>query len=130
LRYLSEIQNGQEMLSQDLLNDLNSVDEIADALELTKESGYTKVELEAYEKYWDTIRTERTLIADAEAKGKAEGEAVGEFKEKIKVIKNGYVNGIDIAVLAKLIQLTEDEVKVILKNNGLIQHHLAERSNY
>jgi predicted transposase/invertase (TIGR01784 family) len=120
LRYLSEIQNGQEMLSQDLLNDLNSVDEIADALELTKESGYTKVELEAYEKYWDTIRTERTLIADAEAKGKAEGEAVGEFKEKIKVIKNGYVNGIDIAVLAKLIQLTEDEVKVILKNNGLI----------
>jgi len=120
LRYLSEIQNGQEMLSQDLLNDLNSVDEIADALELTKESGYTKVELEAYEKYWDTIRTERTLIADAEAKGKAEGEAVGELKEKIKVIKNGYVNGIDIAVLAKLIQLTEDEVKVILKNNGLI----------
>jgi hypothetical protein len=28
-------------------------------------SSYTKGELEAYDRYWDTIRTERTYYADA-----------------------------------------------------------------
>ena len=41
LRYLSEIENGQEMLDKDLLDALNPVPEIAQALELSKESGYT-----------------------------------------------------------------------------------------
>ena len=54
------------MLDKDLLDALNSVPEIAQALELSKESGYTKAELETYDKFWDTIRTEKTLIADAE----------------------------------------------------------------
>jgi len=56
MRYLSEIQNGQEMLSQELLTELNSVPEVAEALELAKESSYTKAELEEYDKYWDAIR--------------------------------------------------------------------------
>ena len=69
MRFMSEIQNGQEMLDDDLLKDLQSVPEVAAALELTKESGFTKSELEAYDKYWDSIRTEKSLIADAEEKG-------------------------------------------------------------
>jgi predicted transposase/invertase (TIGR01784 family) len=78
MRFISEIENGQEMLNEDLLKDLNSVPEIAEALALTMESGYTKAELEAYDKYWDTIRVERTLIADAEAKGEQIGIQKGE----------------------------------------------------
>lgn len=45
------------------------VPELKEAVELTKESSYTKAELEAYDVYWDSIRSEKNLIADAEAKG-------------------------------------------------------------
>ena len=137
MRYISEIENGQEMIDEQLLKELKSVPEIAQALELTKESAYTKAELDAYDKYWDTIRTERTLIADAEAKGIAqgrqegreegrqegreEGELIGIVKEKTAVILNGYDNGIPILMLANITQLTEDEVTIILKEHGKIR---------
>ena len=129
MRYLSEIQNGQEMLSQELLTELNSVPEIAEALELAKESGYTKAELEEYDKYWDAIRTERTLIADAEAKGIAlgreegeeigiqKGEEIGIQKNKIAVIINSFENKIPISLIANITQLSEDEVLKILREH-------------
>ncbi|MCB0661048.1 MAG: Rpn family recombination-promoting nuclease/putative transposase, partial [Saprospiraceae bacterium] len=102
LRYLSEIENGTEMIDETLLKDLMSVPEIAQALELTKESAYTKAELEAYDRYWDTIRTERTLIADAEAKGKKEGFEMGTQKGKIEgkkeFVLKSFDNNIEISV--------------------------------
>ena len=53
-------------------------------VEYVKESGFSESELAAYEKYWDGVSVERTLLADAmaegEAKGRAEGLAVGEAK--------------------------------------------------
>ena len=52
-------------------------EEILQAIELTHESNYTPEQLAAYDKYIDAIRTEKTLIADAEAKVRAEGEARG-----------------------------------------------------
>lgn len=55
LRYLVEFENMTEMISEDLL----SVPEIRKAIELTKESYYSRAELEAYDKYWDSIRTEK-----------------------------------------------------------------------
>ena len=122
LRYLSGIENGKEMLDKDLLEALNSVPEIAQALELTKESGYTKEELEAYDKYWDTIRTERTLIADAEERGKNEGKIEGELigiqKEKVKTILNSFDNGLSIDLISNITNLSEEETINILKANN------------
>ena len=116
LRYLSEIENGQEMLNKDLLDALNSVPEIAQALELTKESGYTKAELETYDKFWDTIRTEKTLIADAEAKGKIEGK----IEEKMDTVLKAYDNGIAVPMIANISSISEEEVIRILKEKGKI----------
>ena len=124
LRFLSEIENGQDMLSEELLEALNSVPEIAQALELTKESGYTKAELELYDKYWDTVRTERTLIADAEARGKIEGkiegEQIGILKKTIETVVKSYDNGIAIPMIANINSITEEEVIKILKEKGKI----------
>ena len=55
-------------------------EEILQAIELTHESNYTTEQLAAYDKYIDAIRTEKTLIADAEAKG--------EKKKAISTAKN------------------------------------------
>jgi predicted transposase/invertase (TIGR01784 family) len=125
MRYISEIQNGQEMIDEQLLKELRSVPEIAQALELTKESAYTKAELEAYDKYWDSIRTEKTLIADAEAKGeirgREEGEQIGIIKERISVIIHGHKNGFTVPQLSQITQVAEQDVINILKENKMIK---------
>ena len=59
-------------------------EEILQAIELTHESNYTPEQLAAYDKYIDAIRTEKTLIADAEARGEAKGEARGQAKGEAK----------------------------------------------
>ncbi len=132
LRYLSEIDNGTEMINEQLLKDLMEVPEIAQALELTKESSYTRAELETYDKYWDTIRTERTLIVDAEAKGKAEGilegkaegilegEAKGKAEEKETILCNAFKKVKDINFVAEITMLSSDKVVEILTKNGLM----------
>lgn len=115
---MSEIENGQEMINEQLLEELKSVPEIAQALELTKESAYSKAELEAYDKYWDTIRTEKTIIADAEAKGEQIGIQKGELKKEIEVILNGFDNNISISILSNITQVSEEKVIKILKDFG------------
>jgi predicted transposase/invertase (TIGR01784 family) len=126
LRYMSEIKNGLEMLSQELIDAFNTVPEIAEALELAKESGYTKAELEAYDKYWDSVSTERTLIADAEAKGREEGREAGREEgreegatnKQIEFVLNSYDNGIAVPLVAIITKLTENEVLKILEEQG------------
>ena len=63
-------------------------EEILQAIELTHESNYTPEQLAAYDKYIDAIRTEKTLIAEAEARGEARGEAKGvrETAKKLKTL--------------------------------------------
>ena len=54
-------------------------------MELARESAYSKEQLEAYDRYWDAVSTERTLITGkaqeartaALAEGKAEGLVEG-----------------------------------------------------
>jgi predicted transposase/invertase (TIGR01784 family) len=58
--------------------------EIAEAMALATEASFTPAELEAYDKYWDAVSSERTLIGGAKAEGLAEGEARGEAKEILK----------------------------------------------
>ena len=120
LRYLVELENMTEMISEDLL----SIPEIKKAIELTKESYYTKAELEAYDKFWDNIRTEKTLIADAEAKGEARGIEIGEVRgkaeEKEKIVCNAYKKVNDVVFIAEITTLTAEQVVDILKKNGLM----------
>ncbi len=74
--------------------------------------------MEAYDKYWDTIRTERTLIADAEERGKIEGELIGIQKEKIYTILNSFDNDLSIDLISNITNLSEDEIINILKQNN------------
>jgi predicted transposase/invertase (TIGR01784 family) len=118
LCFLKEIQKGNDMLNEDLIKELQTVPEIAEALELTKESAYTPAQLEVYDKYWDNISIEKTFIVDAEAKGKieglTEGEIIGEQKNKVLTIINGDKMGLSIKNLSELTGLTEDQIKNIL----------------
>jgi predicted transposase/invertase (TIGR01784 family) len=136
LRFLSEIKNATETIAPELLE----VREIREAIELLQESAYSKSELMAYDKYWDSISIERSLLSDSfvegkktgiiegKLEGKLEGLIEGKLEGKIEgklegielMIVNGYQAGGTIEFLSKMAQITEEDVAVILKKYGLI----------
>jgi hypothetical protein len=62
-----------------------------EAVEYVQESGFSEGELATYEKYWDGVSAERTLLADAiaegEAKGRVESELLGQQKVALKILR-------------------------------------------
>lgn len=74
LRYLTEIEDETESpLPEDLLaNPL-----VREAIECLEESAFSTAELEAYDKYWDGISTEKTIIADSLNTGRKKGREEG-----------------------------------------------------
>ena len=73
LRFLTEINSNTKEIPVDLLND----PEIGKAVEELEISGFTDAELRAYDKFWDSVSVERTLLDDRYQKGKEEGRAEG-----------------------------------------------------
>ena len=73
LRFLTEINSNTKDIPSDLLND----PEIGKAVEELEISGFTDAELRAYDKFWDSVSVERTLIDDSYQKGKEKGKEEG-----------------------------------------------------
>lgn len=84
LRFLREINEKTRDVSQDLLN----VPEISEAVVLAEEAAYTKGELNAYESYWDSVRTEKTLLIGRFEEGKMEGKIEGKMERNIEIAIN------------------------------------------
>ena len=61
LRYLTEIKNHTTFIDNELFQN----PEISEAIECLQESAFTQTELDTYDKYWDMIRVERTIIEDS-----------------------------------------------------------------
>ena len=74
LRFLTEINSNTKESPSGLLND----PEIGKVVEDLVVSGFTDTELRAYDKFWDSVRVERTLLDDRYQKGMEEGMAKGE----------------------------------------------------
>ncbi len=70
LRFLSELDEH----TVDVPSDMLSVTEIQEAVTLAQESAYTQGELDWYEKYWDSVSSEKTLMRSKFDEGKAEAE--------------------------------------------------------
>ena len=73
LRFLREINEKTKEVSEELL----TVPEIAEAVQLSEEAAYTPGELNVYEGYWDQVSREKTLMTDKYTEGLAEGETKG-----------------------------------------------------
>ncbi len=69
LRFLTEIDANTQNAPSDLLNN----PEISKALEEVKVSAFNEEELRAYDKFWDSVRVEKTLQHDSYQEGRAEG---------------------------------------------------------
>jgi predicted transposase/invertase (TIGR01784 family) len=72
----------------------------------------------AYDKFWDEIISERTLIkgyfrqghAEGHAEGLAEGMKKGEMYGLIKTARNMKIEGMEVSLIAKMTGLTEEDI--------------------
>ena len=62
-------------------------------------SGFSDAELRAYDKFWDSVSVERTLIDDSYQKGKEKGKEEGIAEGMEKGIKQGMEKGMNLRSL-------------------------------
>lgn len=120
LRFLSEIKDNQEQIPEALLE----IPEIKEATDLIRESAYSKAQLETYERYWDSISTEKTLMIDAfdegkiegKMEGKMEGITIGLLQQKELGIQKALIRGkLSFAEIAEDFEVSEEKVMQIKK---------------
>ena len=98
LRFLTEINEKTYDPAPELKEDAL----IKKALDLVEHSAYTDKELADYDKFWDIVRTENTLIASSEKKG--------ERNKALEIARNLKQYGMSVADISKTTGLPEDEI--------------------
>ncbi len=115
LRFLTEIDDDTQTPSADLKEN----PEIKKALEEVEVTAFTEEELRGYDKFWDIVRTEKTLLGGSYEKGRAEGRAEGiaegERKEKLATAKRLLDLGLAPDIAAKGSGLTIEEIKDLIR---------------
>lgn len=113
LRFLTEINSNTKEIPADLLND----PEIGKAVEELEISGFSDAELRAYDKFWDSVSVERTLLDDRYQKGKEEGRAEGLEKgmnqRSLEIARKMLAKGMDEATIIDMTGLTAEEMKLL-----------------
>ena len=125
LRFLNEV--GEQLLS--LPPEMQENEDIRMAAELCEEASFSPVELAAYDKFWDMLRTEETALNSAMERGRVEGEAIGLKKgeaiglEKGKgqVVISCYNEGVSLDDISKFTGYNLKKINQILIQHGLIQ---------
>ena len=107
LRFLTEINSNTKEIPSDLLND----PEIGKAVEELEISGFTDAELRAYDKFWDSVSVERTLIDDSYQKGMEKGREEGMNQRSLEIGRKMLANGMDEASVMDMTGLTPEEIK-------------------
>ena len=86
-------------------------------------SGFTDAELRAYDKFWDSVSVERTLLDDRYQKGKeegraegkeegrAEGRAEGMSQRSQEIARNLLSLGLPVDQITQATGLTEEEIE-------------------
>ncbi len=103
LRFLTEINSDTKEIPADLLND----PEIGKAVEELEISGFSDAELWAYDKFWDSVSVERTLIDDSYQKGIEKSMN----QRSLEIARKMLTQGMDEAMVMDMTGLTAEEIK-------------------
>ena len=109
LRFLTEINSDTKEIPADLLND----PEIGKAVEELEISGFSDAELWAYDKFWDSVSVERTLIDDSYQKGIEKGIEKSMNQRSLEIARKMLAKGMDEAMVMDMTGLTAEEIKQI-----------------
>jgi predicted transposase/invertase (TIGR01784 family) len=106
LRFMTEINENTEQIAPELFEQ----PEIQKAITFVMEASLSKLEKQLYEKNWDRISSEKTLLSAALAEGEARGLAKGRREEKIEMAKKAKNLGMPVKDIINLTGLSEEEI--------------------
>ena len=115
---LRNLLNALQSLNEDELIQQEQYLPTTEELEI---SGFTDAELWAYDKFWDSVSVERTLIDDSYQKGKeegmkkgrAEGKEEGMSQRSLDIARKMLAKGMDEASIMDMTGLTAEEIKLL-----------------
>lgn len=111
LRFLTEINEKTQEVPQELLDS----PEICKAMSIVERGAFTDAQIDAYEKYWDSVSAEITLLNGHYRKGKAEGlkegEEKGAIKKNIENAKKMKECGVEFNIISAVTGLSTDEIE-------------------
>ena len=102
LRFLKE--TGEKM--QKLPDEMQENEHIQKAAQLCERGAFTPEELDAYEKYWDYIRTEKAIRDGS----KREGEVIGEYNKAITIAKKLLSKGMSVEDIGDITGLSKEQI--------------------
>ena len=70
-------------------------------------SGFTDAELRAYDKFWDSVSVERTLLDDRCQKGREEGMN----QRSLEIARNMLAKGMDASTVLEITGLSMEEIQ-------------------
>ncbi len=117
---LRNLLNALQSLNEDELIQQEQYLPTTEELEI---SGFTDAELWAYDKFWDSVSVERTLLDDSYQKGKeegmekgmekgrAEGKEEGMNQRSLEIARKMLAQGMDEAMVMDMTGLTAEEIK-------------------
>ena len=70
-------------------------------------SGFTDAELLAYDKFWDSVSVERTLLDDRYQKGREEGMN----QRSLEIARNMLAKGMDASTVLEITGLSMEEIQ-------------------
>ena len=107
LRFLTEINEQAERISDELLEN----PEIQQAINFVYEASLSKEEKDLYDRNWDRISSEKTILTEVRAEGIAEGRAVGIAEGKIEVALNLIAAGVSMDIIMQATGLSRNEIE-------------------
>lgn len=99
LRFLTEINDKTQEVPAELLES----PEISKALEEVKISAFTAEELRAYDKFWDRVSSEKTLMEGRYDEGKQD--------KALEIAQNLMSAGMDVDTICKMTGLSKEEIE-------------------
>ena len=115
---LRNLLNTLQSLSED---ELLHQEQYLPSVEELEISGFSDAELRAYDKFWDSVSVERTLLDDRYQKGmekgiekgRAEGMEEGMNQRSLEIARKMLANGMDDASVMDMTGLTAEEIKLL-----------------
>lgn len=107
LSFLTMMEKNKEgIIPEELQNDK----EVRQAVDCLKRMSLTPQERYRYDKYWDAVSCERTLLIGKYEDGIEKGISIGEDNEKKRMARKMKAKGMPVSEIIELTTLTEDQI--------------------
>ena len=126
---LRNLLNALQSLNEDELIQQEQYLPTTEELEI---SGFSDAELWAYDKFWDSVSVERTLIDDSYQKGKEEGRAEGMEKGRAEGMEKGRAEGLEKGMNQRSLEIARNllslglPVTQITQATGLTEEEIKQ----